>query len=109
MLVSYSKGNKMKTIFDHVEKALDKIYLKADKAKSWAASKLPQSMKSFDAEKHPRLAKLKDDLGCVIYFTFFRLILTMVVLPVVCVVLPIVGIYKLAKSKFKTRKEKKKA
>ena len=109
MFLSYSKGNKMKSIFDHVEKALDRVYIKADKAKSWAVSKLPQSMKAFDAEQHPRLAKLKDDLGCVIYFTFFRLILTVVVLPVVCVVLPIVGLYKLAKSKFKSRKEKKKA
>lgn len=99
----------MKNIFDNVEKALDKVYTKADKAKNWVASKLPQSMKAFDAEKHPRLAKLKEDLGCVIYFTCFRVVLTVVVLPVICIVLPVVGLYKLVKLKLKSSKEKKKA
>lgn len=99
----------MKNIFDRVEKALDKVYTKADKAKNWVASKLPQSMKAFDAEKHPRLAKLKEDLGCVIYFTCFRVILTVVVLPVICIVLPVVGLYKLVKSKLKPKEKKAKA
>ena len=96
----------MKSLFDNVEKALDKVYTKVDGAKSWIGSHMPEFMKGFDAEKHPRLAKLKDDLGCVIYFTFFRLILTVVVLPVICVVLPIVGLYKLVKAKIKSRKDK---
>lgn len=99
----------MKNIFDNVEKALEEVYSKADRAKNWVKSKLPESMKGFSSEKYPRLSKLKEDLACVIYFTCFRVILTVVVLPVICVALPIIGLYKLVKSKFKSRKEKKEA
>lgn len=99
----------MKNIFDNVEKALEKVYGKADEAKDWVKSKLPESMKGFSDEKYPRLAKLKEDLSCVIYFTCFRVILTVVVLPVICIALPAVGLYKFIKSKLKSKEKKAKA
>lgn len=99
----------MKNIFDSVEKSLEAMYAKADKAKKALGKRFPKLLTGFSEEKYPRLAKLKEDLNCVIYFTVFRLILTIIVLPAILVILPAVGLYNFVKSKVKALKSKKEA
>lgn len=94
----------MKQLFDLIEASLEDLYTKTDRIKAWAGSKLP-SLKGFNKDTHPRIYGLWDDLCCVIYFTLFRLILTVVVLPVVLVVLPVLCLFKLLKNKLKSKKE----
>lgn len=98
----------MKKFFDAIEYALEKAYTKSDSFKAWVSSKMP-TLQKLNRQTHPRIFGVWDDFKCVIYFTLFRLILTVIVLPVICIILPVVGIYKLIKSKINSRKEKKTA